>query len=55
MVKTDLSIGFVPGGCDHAEPPTAKKKPTWCNTFTVWHHVGVLVDEPPGAAGLPFS
>ena len=30
-----------------------KKKPTW-PTPEVFNHVGLLVNEPPGTAGLPF-
>jgi hypothetical protein len=31
-----------------------QKKPTWQNTRGVFNHVGVLVNEPPGRAGLLF-
>jgi hypothetical protein len=32
-----------------------EKKPTWRNTAKVFDHVGLLVNEPPGSAGLPFT
>jgi hypothetical protein len=31
-----------------------QKKPTWGNTREVFDHVGLLVNEPPGKAGLLF-
>ncbi len=31
-----------------------KKKPTWWNALAAFDHVGLLIDGPPGAAGLPF-
>jgi hypothetical protein len=30
------------------------KKPTWRNTPKVFRHVGLLFNELPGLAGLPF-
>jgi hypothetical protein len=33
----------------------SKKKPTWQNTLEGFHHVGLLVNGPPGTAGLPFN
>ena len=39
---------------DPATNRWAKKKPTWWNTLQVFHHVGLLVNGPPGTAGLPF-
>ena len=30
------------------------KKPTWSNALRVFDHVGLLVNEPPGQAGLLF-
>jgi len=35
-------------------PPQSIKKPTWWNTLEVFHHVGLLVNEPPGTAELLF-
>jgi len=32
-----------------------KNKPTWWSAWTALHHVGLLIDGPPGAAGLPFT
>jgi hypothetical protein len=34
--------------------PVPKKKPTWLKTLKGFNHVGLLVNEPPGTAGLPF-
>jgi hypothetical protein len=31
-----------------------RKKPTWGEHPEVFDHVGLLVNEPPGTAGLPF-
>jgi hypothetical protein len=36
-------------------PGAKPKKPTWSNTRTAFDHVGLLIDRPPGAAGLPFT
>src|SRR6185369_11312624 len=33
----------------------AQKKPTWGNTFEVFPHVGLLVNEPPGTAEMSFT
>ena len=30
------------------------KKPAWSNTFRVLDHAGLLFDEPPGSAEVPF-
>jgi hypothetical protein len=34
--------------------PPGTKKPTRLNTQKVPKHVGLLVNRPPGTAGLPF-
>jgi hypothetical protein len=31
-----------------------QKKPTWRNTRRAFRHVGLLVNKPPGEAGLLF-
>ncbi len=33
----------------------AKKKPTWPNPLKGFDHVGLLFNQPPGTAGLPFN
>jgi hypothetical protein len=50
---------FPPGTCGfrphrHNLSFDQKKKPTWRNTPKVFDHVGLLVNEPPGTAGVPF-
>jgi|SRR6266851_942526 len=54
-VELDLLISVILGGRDSFAPPQAKKKPTWSDTPKVSDHVGLLVNEPPGTAGLPFN
>jgi hypothetical protein len=36
------------------EPPKAKKKADEVEGLVAFHLVGLLVNEPPGTAGLPF-
>jgi hypothetical protein len=54
----DLSSSFIfrlaVGGCDLLAPPNAKKKADVAEHLGVFDHVGLLVNEPPGTAGLPF-
>jgi hypothetical protein len=40
-------------GCDHPTPLKPKKTDV-VEHPEVFDHVGLLVNEPPGAAGLPF-
>jgi hypothetical protein len=42
---------FVPAGCDHT---TETKKADVSEHLEMFAHVGLLVNEPPGTAGLPF-
>ena len=44
---------FVPGECDHPSP-TQTKKAGVVEHPEVFDHAGLLVNEPPGKAGLPF-
>jgi len=44
--------GFWPHRRNLALAP--KKKPAWSNTPKVFDHAGLLVNEPPGPAGLPL-
>jgi hypothetical protein len=44
---------FVPGGRDQPVLPP-QKKANVAEHYRVSHHVGLLVNEPPGPAGLPF-
>ena len=46
--------GYVPGGCDFLAPSQTKKADV-VEHLEVFDHVGLLVNEPPGTAGLPFS
>jgi uncharacterized membrane protein YagU involved in acid resistance len=41
------------GGCDVLAPPKTKKADV-VEHPEVFDHVGLLVNGPPGAAGLPF-
>jgi len=54
MFKSRLSIEFVTG--DRRPPPVAsgEKKADVVEHPQVFDHVGLLVDGPPGGAGLPF-
>ena len=54
MVGLVLTIAFVPSRLRPSRTAASKKKPTWWNTLEVFDHVGLLVNEPPGQAGLPF-
>jgi hypothetical protein len=53
-LEADFSIGFLLGDGGHPAPPKAKKADV-TEHREVFHHVGVLVNEPPGMAGLPFN
>jgi hypothetical protein len=53
MVDLVLSILFLLGGCNLRAPPQAKKADV-AEHPGVFDHVGLLVDGPPGTAGLPF-
>jgi hypothetical protein len=53
MVESDFALGLVL--VDTAvSPHREQEKPTWWDTLKAFHHVGLLVNEPPGPAGLPF-
>jgi hypothetical protein len=39
---------------DRPLPPSSAKKTDVSNTREAFDHVGLLVNGPPGAAGLPF-
>jgi hypothetical protein len=39
----------------HSAPPKAKKKADVVEHPEVFDHVGLLVTEPPGTVGLPFT
>jgi len=49
-------VHWIPPG--RLSPPRVllktNKKPTWPTTSKVINHVGLLVNEPPDPAGLPF-
>jgi hypothetical protein len=55
MVELDLLISVILGGRDRFAPPKAKKKAGVVEHLGVFNHAGLLVNEPPGTAGLPFS
>jgi hypothetical protein len=48
------SLLAVLGGCDRLKSPQAQKKADVVKHPKVLNHVGLLCNEPPGAAGLPF-
>ena len=55
MVDLDLFTEFsLTGGCDRPRSPRAKKKADVAEHPEVFDHVGLLVNGPPGTAGLPF-
>jgi hypothetical protein len=47
-------IAFVLGRCDRAEANECQKKADVAEHPEVFDHVGLLVNEPPGMAGMPF-
>jgi hypothetical protein len=47
------STKSVPSGCDCLVPPPQKKADV-VEHPEVFDHIGLLFDEPPGTAGLPF-
>jgi hypothetical protein len=55
MTELDLSIRFLLPVVDRATRPKAQKKADVVENPEVLHYVGLLVNEPPGIAGLPFS
>ena len=50
---TDAVDGFL--GTFPGDSEGGIKKPTCLNTQPVVRHVGLLVNGPPGPAGLPFT
>jgi hypothetical protein len=44
----------LPGAGDGAAPPETKKADV-AEHVRVFRHVGLLVNGPPGPAGLPFT
>jgi hypothetical protein len=53
MVVLDLLIEIVPSGHRSARPKA--KKADVVGHLEVFNHVGLLVNEPPGTAELPFT
>jgi hypothetical protein len=51
MVGLDLSMSSVPAGWDCT---TETKKADVTESWEIFHHVGLLVNEPLGTAELPF-
>src|SRR5438552_17637774 len=51
-VTSDLSIGFGPS---LGRPAPGAKKADVAERPEAFDHVGLLVNGPPGTAGLPFS
>jgi len=47
-------IVSVPGGCGGPVPPHGEKKADVVEHPEAFHHVGLLVNGPPGMAGLPL-
>jgi hypothetical protein len=54
MVAWGLSIEITPAARGRPAPPRAKKEAGVVEPSGVFDHAGVLVDEPPGPAGVPF-
>jgi hypothetical protein len=58
MVELDLSIVFIIvhilGGCHRFARPSEKKAGV-VEHPEVFDHAGILVNGPPGPAGLPFN
>jgi hypothetical protein len=54
MVELDSSIGSSPVIATVPRHRMRKKKADVGNTLRCSNHVGLLVNEPPGMAGLPF-
>ena len=55
MVELDSSMKFVPSCRDRSVPPRPLKKADVAEYPEVFDHVGLLFNEPPGTAGLPFT
>jgi hypothetical protein len=53
MVDCDWSIEFASQGGYRSVPPKTKKADV-AEHPKVFRHVGLLVNKPPGTAGLPF-
>ena len=54
MFKSRLSIGFVAGDRRPCLVASGEKKADVVEHPEVFDHVGLLVNGPPGGAGLPF-
>jgi hypothetical protein len=52
MIEVDFSMWFVPGPA--ARRQQMQKKADVIEHVAVFHHVGLLVNRPPGTAGVPF-
>ena len=55
--QLDRVCGYLESGYSEGAKAAAggKKKPTRSNTCKAFDHVGILVNGPPGMAGLPLS
>jgi hypothetical protein len=53
MVRLDFAIPYLSGGCDAPEQPQ-KEKADVVDHPQGFDHIGLLVNEPPGQAGLPL-
>jgi hypothetical protein len=53
LLESDFSIGFAPGRRDDSVAASQKKADV-AKHPKVLKHVGLLFNEPPGTAGLPF-
>jgi hypothetical protein len=53
IVELGLSMAFLLGRCGRPLPPQAKKAGA-VRHHKVSDHAGLLFNEPPGRAGLPF-
>ena len=53
IVELGLSMAFILARCGRPQPPQLKKADV-AKHPKVLNHVGLLCNEPPGTAGLPF-
>jgi hypothetical protein len=54
MLGFELSITLVLCGGGRSAPPRGEKKADVAERPAAFDHVGLLVNGPPGTAGLPF-
>jgi hypothetical protein len=54
LFALEIPIEAIPGGCRYSAPPQAKKKADVAERLSVFDHIGLLVDGPPGLPWVPL-